>query len=299
MSANFLDGAALYGQWRADIDSGKKPVVYPVAEADNPLNGIEWGPGQVSLFGAPPAAGKTTLVMQLAFDAVKFNPNLKVAVCNVEMSPAKLLDRQLARLAGIPYTAIRKRNLTKEHGEALARGFVDLEQRLKRVAFVKPPYNLINVANTADTFGADLILLDYVQRIGGTKEYADKRLGLNAVMDAVRGFAEAGCAVVVVSAVGRQKNDNGKNSYDDLNLASFRESSELEYGADSAYILIRLNGSEAAVLKCVKNRDGDPQDIPLRFVGDYQRFEPSNIPKEPLTNAVRNLWANDGEGSDW
>ena len=53
------------------------------------------------------------------------------------------------------------------------------------------------------------------------------------------------------------------------------------------------------MLKCVKNRDGDPQDIPLRFVGDYQRFEPSNIPKEPLTNAVRNLWANDGEGSDW
>jgi len=52
-------------------------------------------------------------------------------------------------------------------------------------------------------------------------------------------FADAGVAVIVLSAVGRSKDDQGRSSYagQGMNLASFRESSELEFGCDDALIL--------------------------------------------------------------
>jgi hypothetical protein len=43
----------------------------------------------------------------------------------------------------------------------------------------------------------------------------------------LRGFADAGAAVLVASAVSRQMSNHG-SSYTGLNLASFRGSSELE-----------------------------------------------------------------------
>ena len=167
------------------------------------------------------------------------------------------------------------------------------------MAFVRSPFKLANVGHTADAFGADLILLDYVQRIGPPKEYSDNRLSLNAVMNAVRGFADCGCAVVVVSAVGRQPGKNGGSGYSDLNLASFRESSELEYGCDSAYLLIRKEKTAKATLRCVKNRNDEQKDINLLFDGEYQRFDPDEGDNAPVAMMPRANKGSKPQGSDW
>lgn len=298
MTPNYVTGAALFSGWKGEVTAGTPPVLFPVADPDHPLAQVEVGPGLVVLVGAPPAAGKTALVMQMVFEAVALSPSLKALACNVEMAPAALLDRQLARLAGIPYSAVRKRRWAAAHADPLARGLADLEHRLARVAFLRPPFDLANVAHAADGFGADLILLDYVQRIAPPKEYADKRLSLNAVMDTVRAVADAGCGVLAVSAVGRQRDGNGKSSYDGLTLASFRESSELEYGADTAYLLVRDGDSADAVLKCVKNRHGEPADLPLRFAGEFQRFDPPDAGSGKLAAKVKGLWG-ESAGGEW
>jgi replicative DNA helicase len=299
MSASFTAGAELFEEWKGEVTSEKPPTLFPVGDEGHPLNAVEIGPGQVVLVGAPPAAGKTALVMQMVFDAVRLTPTLKALVCNVEMSAGALLDRQLSRLAGIPLRSVRRRDVGGKYAEPFARGLIELKERAERVAFLRQPFDLANVARSADEFGADMILLDYVQRIGPPKEYADKRLSLNAVMDTVRAMADAGCAVLVVSAVGRQRDGNGKSSYDGLTLASFRESSELEYGADSAYLLVREPDSDDAVLKCVKNRHGEPADIDLTFDGAHQRFEPVEGRRGKVSAAVRGLWDDTGEGGDW
>ena len=299
MRGNYACGAALFDGWRGDVVSGKPPVTFPVAPPDHPLAKFEIGPGIVGMIGAPPAGGKTALMNQMVFDAVALTPSLRAVIANVEMSPAAFLDRQLSRLSGIPLRLIRKRLLTVKHADQLATGLAAVRARVERVAFVRPPFDLANVAATAAATGADLILLDYVQRIGPPKGYTDKRLSLNAVMDAVRGFADAGCGVLVVSAVGRQKDASGKSSYDGLNLASFRESSELEYGSDSAYLLDRQAGSADAVLRCVKDRHGDPCDIPLTFDGAHQRFDAGFVTAGQVSAAVRELWGGQPEGGDW
>ena len=91
-----------------------------MADLDDPLSRLEIGPGSVSLFGGPPGAGKTALVMQLVFEAVRLTTSLKAVVCNVEMAPTALLERQLARLSGVTLADLRHRRVGSHNRDALA-----------------------------------------------------------------------------------------------------------------------------------------------------------------------------------
>ena len=93
--------------------TGKPPVFYPIGAGA--LERIEIGPGLVTLLGGAPGAGKTAFTMQALVDALRLTPELRAVVANVEMGPAVLLDRQLARLSGIDLRTIRYRRLAAEH----------------------------------------------------------------------------------------------------------------------------------------------------------------------------------------
>ena len=70
-------------------------------------------------------------------------------------------------------------------------------------------------------------------------------------------------------------------------MASFRESSELEYGADDAFILApngdteyERDSSPKMVLKHLKSRYGETKNIALIFHKKHQRFTEAE-PSEP------------------
>lgn len=296
-SARYAVAADVFSDWRDKLFSGVGPILYPVGTGA--FESVEIGPGRVVLIGGLPGGGKTAQTMQWVIDALRAAPTLKAVVTNVEMSSAVLLDRQLARLGGVPLDDIAHRKLDGTHAERIDRGLATLESVVERLAFVTSPYDLPNIAATADDFGAELLCLDYLQRIKPSGEHGDKRGSVDALMDYLRQFADAGCAVLAVSAVARSKDKRGRSTYDGdtLSLASFRESSELEYGADSAYVLVPDDVSpELVTLRCLKNRHGEPVDIPMRFERRYQRFTPSAsplaVPEDDgkLTAALRSLW---------
>ena len=148
-------------------------MFYPVGSGE--LARIEVGPKLVTLIGGAPGAGKTAFTMQAVVDALRLTPTLRALVCNIEMTPAVLLDRQLSRLSGIDLATIRYRRFAAEHADRLDQALNTLETLAERLAFVKPPFNLDNVAASADAFRADLIVLDYIQRIPPPGDHGDKR----------------------------------------------------------------------------------------------------------------------------
>jgi replicative DNA helicase len=254
--------------------TGEPPVFYPIGEGE--LSRIEVGPGLVTLIGGAPGAGKTAFSMQAVVDALRLTPSLRALVCNIEMPPAVLLDRQLARLSGIDLGTIRYRRFGDEHAERLDQALNTLDAITDRLAFVTPPFDLSHIAAAADAFRADLLLLDYIQRIAPPGEHGDKRGAVDAAMDYLRQFADAGVAVIVVAAVSRGKDSRGRSTYsgDALTLASFRESSELEFGADDAFILAKNDGEQLVTLKHLKARHTAARDLVLQFDGYRQRFSP-------------------------
>ena len=136
-------------------------------------------------------------------------------------------------------------------------------------------------------------------------------------MDYLRQFADAGVAIIVVAALARSKDAKGRSSYTDgLSLASFRETSELEYGADDAFIVAPAdNTSEGeapsrVVLKHLRSRHGETKDIVLTFDRKRQRFTPAEpagpAPRADERQAPGDSWRNwdnaqpaqDGEGAE-
>jgi replicative DNA helicase len=315
-NATFSTASDVLAGWRDDVLSGKPPVLYPVGTGD--LARLEIGPKLVTLIGGAPGAGKTAFSMQCIVDALRLTPALRAVICNIEMPPEVLLDRQLARLSGIELSLIRYRKLGAEHADRIDQAMNTLEAMADRLCFVRPPFDLKNVAGTVDAFEGDLIVLDYIQRIPPPGEHENRRGSVDATMSYLRQFADAGVAVIVVSAVGRTKDAKGRSSYsgDGLNLASFRESSELEFGADDAFILHPDEDDaegDAVKLKHLKARHGEARDMLLTFDRKRQRFTPaaSSAPeaspaeKHRIRSALAALWnktkaadadADDGDG---
>jgi hypothetical protein len=61
-----------------------------------------------------------------------------------------------------------------------------------RLAFVRPPSDLANAAQSADAFDAGLIVLDYIQRVGTPGEHGDRRGAVGQTMEYLRQFADTG-----------------------------------------------------------------------------------------------------------
>lgn len=298
--AKFVTAATAFDDWRDDVLTGKPPTFYRVAES-GPLADLEIGPELITLIGGAPGAGKTAFTMQLVLDALRLSPTLRAVVCNIEMPARVLLDRQLARLSGVGLDVIRHRRIEAAHAERIDAGLATLESLSDRLAFVRPPFDLENVAATADEFapltagGGLLLVLDYIQRIAPPGIAGDKRGSVDATMNYLRQFADAGAAVIVVSSVGRQKNNKGGSTYagDSLNLASFKESGELEFGADDAFILAPAETAGFVDFKHLKARHGEQRDLTLRFNGRTQTFttcEMTERDQAGLSGALRDLW---------
>lgn len=308
--ARFITAADAMDDWREDVLTGKPPTFYRVADS-GPLSRIEVGPKLITLIGGAPGGGKTAFVMQSVVDALRLNPTLQAVICNIEMPAEVLLDRQLSRLSGVPLDFIRYRTLNEHHSDRIDAALTTLAGVADRLCFVRPPFDLANVAATATEFtaghdGGLLLVLDYIQRITPPGQQGDKRGSVDASMNFIRQFADVGAAVIVVSSVGRQKDERGRSSYagDSMNLASFKESGELEFGADDAFILAPSADEPGVVeMKHLKARHSKPTDMSLRFDGSTQTFEamePGTADPHGLSAALSSLWGSaDAGGDSW
>lgn len=292
-TGKYLNATDALAGLRDDLLSGRRPTRWPLGTGG--FARVEFGPGSVLLLGGAPNAGKTALAGQLLFDAMRLNEDLRAVVANVEMSAAALLERQLARISGISLTTLRERQTTLAEAESLERGLATLEPLCERLVFLRPPFSVDNLAKAADDIEADVLLCDYIQRFQQPGDSGDPRRATGALMSKLRQAADVGLGVLVVSAVGRSRDAKGRASYSEgLGLASFRETSELEYGADDAYILTEGEAPNERVLLHLKCRHGELKDLALRFDGRLQRFAVSEqVPPEPgkVANALAALWA--------
>ena len=270
MTPTFTTGADLFGSWFADVERGEPPVRYALLA---PFTALDVRPGRLILFGGAPGGGKTAAILQVGIDLLRTNPAARLLVANVEMVPALLVERVASRLAAVPLTAIADRTLTPDQLGRVRAAVAALEPVAGRRAFLNAPFALEHVAAAGTAFGANVLALDYIQRFTVGDGAKDKREQLETAATVLRRFCDAGAAVLVASAVARQKNAGG-STYAGLNLASFRGSSELEYGCDSAYLFAPGDGA-TITLTCEKNRYGAVADIVTAFDPTTQTFRPA------------------------
>jgi hypothetical protein len=253
------------------------------------LKGFEIGPGLMTAIAAPPGTGKTALAMQAMFDAIELDPTLRVVIANAEMDPETLLRRQLTREARIKSDDLRFGNLTPYEMEQVNTIAANLERKLANVSFLDP-CNLTQLTMLkGQTPG--MLIVDYLQIFAPSDK--DTRQGVNEVVKILIALKLLGWGVLALSAV--KRNPKGKYVPEDLDLSSFKESGEIEFQADSAYVLVDHGPVDKSVpyvkwltLKHVKNRHSAMVNFELIFHMPRMEFS-----KKPEAADIEEMDAND------
>jgi len=261
----------LHDDYLARLFRGEVPQLLKLGSS---LNGMEIGPYLISIVGAPPGFGKTAYAMQTLFEAIEFNPKLNAYIANAETSFDGLLRRELTRQTQINSDAIRFGKLTEDQFTKIKVAGELLRPRLDRVSVLEE-CNLFGLQKMID-YEPGLLIVDYLQKFspGG-----DAKQGITSVMSSLRALAKAGWSVLCLSATSRTQSRGGsEHKSSNLNQASFRDSSEIEFNADSCYILNdkgphdRNDVIRQVCLACVKNRHGRKVDSNLLFDMAHMAF---------------------------
>ncbi|MEL6108122.1 MAG: DnaB-like helicase N-terminal domain-containing protein [Planctomycetota bacterium] len=226
------------------------------------LEGFEIGPGISVILGAPPACGKTAFAMQATFDALANEPDLSAVVASLEMSPTVLIQRKLASMVGVSYDKIRFCNLNTSQRSKLIEAANEMAPILERTAFFGDLVaDLPTLESMVLTREPGLLVLDYLQLFGNPERDTQQRVA--DTMKSVIRFCEQGWSVICIAALNR-------TGYGKSDQAAFRDSSNIEYGAVSAYLLEDVEEDEGQTirevrLKCVKNRNAQARNFDLYF----------------------------------
>jgi replicative DNA helicase len=270
MTPHFIVGNALFNSLFASIERGEPPTRYTLPP---PFDKLDVRPGRLILLGGKPGCGKSAALLQIAIDLLRQNTAVRLLMANVEMAPSALAERIVARLSGVPLTAIIDRTLMSYQLEQIRAAVDSIAPVMDRIAFLNAPFALEHVAAAGTAFKANVLILDYLQRFTVGDGKGEKREQLETAATVLRRFCDAGAAVLAASAVARNRSPRG-STYDGLGLASFRGSSELEFGADSVYLLEPGGAGGGVWFRCEKNRFDEMADIMARFDPMIQKFAP-------------------------
>lgn len=213
---------------------------------------------ELIILAARPSMGKTALALNIAMTAAINN---NVLFFSLEMGKDQLIKRILSSLSNVNLKLFIDDNAT---------------QTLNQIR--------IKSKNFKQEYGLDLIIIDYVQLIQGSKKYSENRV--QEVSEISRGLKilarELDIPILVLSQLSRniEHRENKRPQLSDL-----RESGSLEQDADIVMFLYRdeYYNSETydknlTDLIIAKNRNGSIGSVELFFSPQHMKFY--NIAKE-------------------
>ena len=228
-------------------------------------------PGDFTVLGGYPSAGKTALALQMSFHIAE---QKRVGYFYYENNDKKLFDRLVALKARVSFGKIKRFDLQEEDFKQI----VAVQKSL-----IAPMLEFIDASGmTAADVRAlalsrhyELVVVDYLQKIPGSRG----RRGLSDFerVSEVSGDLQnlgrqTGTAVLALSQLSRPE----KGKAPAPGMHAFRQSGQIEQDADVALLLYREDGKDprsARVLKIGKNKEGEANlAMRMHFDGDTQTF---------------------------
>ena len=239
-------------------------------QLDKTLGGLQAG---LHILGAEPGAGKTALALNIARHAAAQH-QIPVVYVSFDEIPERLALKVLAARTGLVMSQMAGGGVLPEKvAAAITEHAAELQclTFMQGDAHLEVPDLLAQLRQRLELHNQSegLIVIDYLQpwaaaHAAGFK--GDFRLTVGALALAVRKLAtDSRCPVLLVSAQSRDKQGS-------KDMTSLRESSDLEYGADSIMLLTKAEGMlgpgrTPLTLTLAKNRFG-PAGVDIGLVLD-------------------------------
>jgi replicative DNA helicase len=264
----------------ARAQAGEEPpgIITGFADIDTAITRLF--PDQLTVVGARPGVGKTSLLLSL-MDALG-TAGHHTAAFSLEMADKSLGHRAVAMHSGVETRRLRGGGrLTPEELEAVSAALTMLAA-LPMSINDTPGITLQELASKARRLHAErpiaCLFVDYLQLVKDPAGAREKRyLEVSAVARGLKDLSrELHIHIVALSQLTRDAEDRVPT------LSDLRESGEIEQAADNVWMLYRKADEPGITeLHIVKHREGPLAVVPLRFDARTTRFQTLERYREP------------------
>lgn len=278
---DLLSGEVLHN---IDTIASTKVPVTGIGTGFSDLDRLTGGfrPGQFIIIAARPAMGKTSLALNIASHAA-VNLKKKVAIFTMEMAADEVIMRMFSSASEVNMDSMLKGYGMNE--EKLIRIMQASEVLSSKQIFIdetgtNTPLDIRAKTRrlAAEIGGLDLILIDYLQLMGLSKERDNRQQEISEISRALKILAkDMRIPVVALSQLNRMlENRDDKRP----RLADLRESGAIEQDADLVMFIYRdeyyykEKSEKPGIAEIIvgKNRHGSTGSVDLGFDREYTLF---------------------------
>lgn len=230
-------------------------------------------PGDFIVLAGRPGNGKTSLLMQIACHAA-IQKRIPVAVFSLEMPAESIMERLVSHVTGIPFDRMQNNSLSPHEWTLFADVTGTLAESLLFVndtPYITPVQIRSQCMRLASTHGLGLVVIDYLQLVGGSGRYKTRVEEVTEISRAMKTLArELGVPVLVAAQLSRaveQRQDKRPM------LSDLRSSGSIEQDADIViFVYPRGEDKAAKFLSVEKHRNGPTGTAEMLFSGATFRF---------------------------
>jgi replicative DNA helicase len=252
-----------------------------------------WQRSDMIVIAARPAMGKTAFVLSMARNTA-VDHNMGVAIFSLEMSSVQLVKRLIASEARLSAEKLRKGDLADHE-------FQQLHSRIKKLStapiFIDdtPGISVFDLRAKCRRlklqYDIDMVIIDYLQLMtaGGSKGQGNREQEISTISRSIKEIAkELNVPIIALSQLSRSVEQRGGDKRPVL--SDLRESGAIEQDADIVSFIYRpeyygflqdeQGNSNAGVGEIIiaKHRNGALNNIRLRFIKEYARFDNIEAP---------------------
>lgn len=223
---------------------------------------------ELTIIGARPGVGKTTLALQIAENISRKDKN--ILFLSLEMSDTQIIQKMIARIGNVQSYRMRRGTLEDSDWEKIA----NTAEELSKLKF-NTNSNIRNIQELEvlarklkNQDKLDLLIIDYIQLLRNKEKFNCRE---QEVADISRRLKLLSLELDIPIIALCQLNRNASNS--EPGLADLRESGSLEQDADNIIFLYKEDSeSDEITLKLAKQRAGQTGKIKLKFKKETSNF---------------------------
>lgn len=239
-------------------------------DLDNILLGLH--KQELTIIGARPGVGKTTLALQIGEYIAR--KGLNVGIVSLEMSETQLIQKMIARIGQVNSYKLRAGTLEDNDFMRIAKICGDLEDlRFCITSKIRTIQEIEVFARKLKNKGKlDLLVIDYIQLIKNGRKFHNREQEVADISRTLKLLSlELEIPIVGLCQLNRNANRN------EPSLADLRESGAIEQDADNVIFLYQEEGQEEAknpivIAKVAKQRAGSVGKVRLLFKKENSEF---------------------------
>jgi replicative DNA helicase len=240
---------------------------------DQMTDGFQYG--ELAIIAARPSIGKTAIAIAIA-KAAGIDARIPTLFISLEMSDESIVRRMVSTIGTIPMQDIKTGQLDQGGMKAMSTASAKIANSPIHFVSGSSVSNIATITavirRAVRKWGVKLVLVDYLQKIHGSRAAEKKTYEIAEVSGRLKGVAsDTQTAVVALAQLNREsEKDKGRVP----RLTDLADSGQIERDADLVLLLNRERheAQGEAVIAIAKQRDGECGLVPLWYDGQYCRF---------------------------